>query len=67
VSHLFLFGGRPGQRFNLDRRSDLETSPWKVGVELEFFEGSGTLFYFETVPLEKAPEEEFFQATLYPD
>jgi hypothetical protein len=62
---IYLFGGQPDQRFTLDYRPGLETnSTWVAGPELEFFDGSGTLFYFETVTTTNPLPREFYRATL---
>ena len=49
AQNLFLFGGRTDQQFTLDYRSSLDTNTWVTGPPLEFLDGSGTLFYLETL------------------
>jgi hypothetical protein len=42
----------------------LETNSWIIGPQLEFFDGSGTLFYLETITSSNPPPREFYRATL---
>jgi hypothetical protein len=63
--NLYLFGGRADQQFTLDYRAGLETNViWTTGAGLEFFDGSGTLFYLETITGTNLPPREFYRATL---
>ncbi|HXI52509.1 MAG TPA: hypothetical protein VNH84_13430 [Candidatus Saccharimonadales bacterium] len=62
--NLFLFGGQVDQRFTLDYRAELETNVWVTGPQLEFFDGSGTLFYLETLTSSNLPPREYYRATL---
>lgn len=62
--NLYLFGGQPDQRFSLDYRPMFETNGWLTGPQLEFLDGSGTLFYLETVTTTNLPPTEFYRATL---
>jgi hypothetical protein len=64
VQNIFLFGGRTDQRFTLDYRTNFETNTWVTGPLLEFFDGSGTLFYLETLTTTNPPPREFYRATL---
>ena len=64
--NLFLFGGRTDQRFTLDYRAAFDTNVWVSGPRLEFLDGSGTLFYLESIPAANAPPKEFYRATLAP-
>ena len=64
--NLFLLAGKPDQRFSLDHRSAFDTNLWTTGAELEIFDGSGTLYYLETLPTAGTPSQEFYRATLLP-
>lgn len=64
AQNLYLFGGQPDQQFTLDHRAGLETNLWVTGPQLEFFDGSGTLFYLETINSTNPPSREFYRATL---
>jgi len=64
AQNLYLFGGQPDQRFTLDHRAGLETNAWITGPQLEFFDGSGTLFYLETINSSNPPSREFYRTTL---
>jgi hypothetical protein len=66
VQNLYLFGGKPDQRFTLDRTEDLDQLPWQTGPLLEFFNGEGTLFYIESIAPSKAPPAEFYGGRLEP-
>lgn len=66
VQNILLFGGHSDQQFTLDYTSTVETNRWTVGPQLEFYNASGTLYYFETMPLSNAPPVEFYRATLLP-
>jgi hypothetical protein len=66
LQNVFLFGGRTDQRFTLDYRANFETNAWATGPQLEFFDGSGTLFYLETLTTTNPPPREFYRATLVP-
>jgi hypothetical protein len=63
-ANLFLFGGQPDQSFTLDYGSGVDTNVWVTGPELDFFDGSGTLFYLETFTTTNLPPREFYRATL---
>lgn len=58
--NLFLFVGKPDQRFTLDR--SLNLSRWSTSTPLEFHDGSTTLLHLD----ESQPtlDKEFFRATL---
>ncbi len=60
--NLYLFGGKPDQRFTLDRRSNLDASTWSTGTLLEFLNGDGTLFFLESILTNVAPPMEFYEA-----
>lgn len=63
--NIYLFGGRADQQFTLDYRGGFETNAaWMIGPPLEFFDGSGTLFYLETITSTNLPPLEFYRATL---
>ena len=64
--NLFLFAGKPDQRFILDHRRAFDTNTWVTGPPLEIFDGSGTLYYLENLPAAEAPTQEFYRATLVP-
>lgn len=64
AQNLYLFGGRPDQRFTLDYRSAFDTNVWRAGPELEFLDGSGTLFFLETITTTNPPAKEFYRTTL---
>ena len=66
VYNLFLFGGQPDQRFTLDRTTNLVNTSWTTGASLEILDGSGTLYYLETITGTNLPQEEFYRATLAP-
>jgi hypothetical protein len=64
VQNLYLFGGKTDQQFTLDYLANFETNSWITGPQLEFFDGSGTLFYLETLTTTNPPPREFYRATL---
>jgi hypothetical protein len=64
--NLFLFAGKPDQRFTVDHRRGFDTNVWVTGPPLEIFDSSGTLYYLENVPAAEAPPLEFYRATLLP-
>jgi hypothetical protein len=64
VQNVYLFGGKTDQRFTLDHSSGFETNVWIPGPQLEFFDGSGTLFYLETLLFSDPPPREFYRAPL---
>lgn len=66
IQNLYLFGGQPDQQFSLDYRPAFATNEWIAGPQLEFLDGSGTLFYLETVTTTNLPVTEFYRATLGP-
>jgi hypothetical protein len=66
LQNLYLFGGKPDQRFTLDYRRGLDTNLWITGPKLEFFDSSGTLFYLETIAASNAPPTEFYRGALTP-
>ena len=66
VNNLFLFGGKADQRFTLDYRLAFNTNSWVTGPQLEFYDSSGTFFYFETLPRSNAPPQQFYRSTLTP-
>lgn len=57
----FLFSGRPGQRFTLDRSTNIQS--WNPGPVLQI-EGTGTLPFTAQDP--NSPEVQFFRATPQP-
>lgn len=64
--NVFLFGGKADQRFTLDRATNLVGAAWTTGPRLEIFDGSGTLYYLETVSGTNIPPLEFYRTTLSP-
>jgi hypothetical protein len=64
--NVFLFGGQTDQQFTLDRITNLTESAWVPGPELEIFDGSGTLYYVETVTGTNLPHVEFYRTLLTP-
>ncbi|MBI5386343.1 MAG: hypothetical protein HZA90_16860 [Verrucomicrobia bacterium] len=62
--NIYLFGGQPDQRFTLDRSPDVASTNWVSGASLEFFDGSGTLYYVETFLSTNLPKQEFYVAPL---
>jgi len=64
MQNVFLFGGKTDQQFTLDYRANFETNAWITGPQLEFFDGSGTLFYLETLTTTNPPLREFYRGTL---
>ena len=60
--NVFLLGGKPDQKFILERSSDL--SAWTPSMELEFSDGSGTVLLIEDI----APglDQEFYRGLLLP-
>jgi hypothetical protein len=66
IYNIFLFGGKPDQRFTLDRTTNLVESAWTTGPALEIFDGSGTLYYIETLTGTNIPPIEYYRARLTP-
>jgi hypothetical protein len=62
--NLYLFGGKPDQRFTLDRATNVAVSTWVTGPQFEIFDGSGTLYYLETVSGTNLPPVEFYRTQL---
>lgn len=61
VQHLFLFYGKPDQRFSLDSIQKLGTDAWKASETLEITDPSGFLYYMETDSITNQPVSEFFR------
>jgi hypothetical protein len=61
--NLYLFAGRPDQRFTLDR--SLTLTNWTPGPKLEFLDSTGTLLLLENA-VTNAPPTEFYRATIVP-
>lgn len=61
--NLYLLSGSTGQRFTLDRASEL--SSWTRGPVYEFLDSTGTLLLIEDTGT-NAPPREFYRATLVP-
>jgi hypothetical protein len=64
--NVYLFGGKTDQRFALERRIHLAETNWTPGAQFEIFDGSGTLYYVETLTGTNQPSTEFYRATLIP-
>jgi len=62
--NFYLFDGRTDQQFTIDHRIAFDTNTWNASAELEFFDGSGTLYYLETLTTTNPPPTEFYRATL---
>jgi hypothetical protein len=63
---VFLYGGQPDQRFNLNRVTNITSAIWTTNAQLEIFDGSGTLYYIETISGTNMPPVEFYRTTLVP-
>lgn len=61
MENLYLFGGSTDQQFSVDNRLDFGTNGWNAGPQLEFYDGSGTLFYLEMIALTNSPPREFYR------
>jgi hypothetical protein len=64
--NIFLFGGKTDQRFTLDRSTNVVSSAWTTGPALEIFDGSGSLYYLESISGTNIPPTEYYRATLAP-
>jgi len=64
VQQLFLFEGRPDQRFVLQSSSDLFN--WTTEASLELFDSSGTVYYYKSVARTNAPVHRFYRTKLIP-
>lgn len=64
--NVFLFGGQPDQQFSLDRATNLVSTPWTTGEQLEIFDGAGTLYFLETITGTNIPPMEFYRTKLAP-
>ena len=62
--NLYLFGGKPDQRFTLDRCTNIAGTNWTTGPRLETFDGSGTLYYLETLTGSNIPPTEYYRTKL---
>ncbi len=61
---IYLFGGKPDQRFTLDRCTNIVGSAWTRGPRLEIFDGSGTLYYLETLAGTNVQPTEYYRTKL---
>ena len=61
TQNLYLFSGKPDQRFRLDRSSWLTN--WSIGPTLEFLDSSGTLLFLDDTGT-NAPPRAFYRTTL---
>jgi len=64
--NVFLFGGQTDQRFTLDRGTNVVGTAWITNQLAEIFDGSGTLYFVETVSGTNIPPTEFYRTTLTP-
>jgi hypothetical protein len=64
--NVYLFGGSPDQRFDLDRATSLLATNWTSGPLLEIFDGAGTLYYVESVSGTNLPPFEYYRTKLSP-
>jgi hypothetical protein len=64
--NLFLLGGKPDQQLTLDRTTNVTALEWTAGPQLEIFDGSGTLYYLETIFGTNIPPFEFYRPRLTP-
>jgi hypothetical protein len=64
VHNVFLFGGQPDQLFTLQRATNLVTAAWTDIADLEILDGSGTLFYVETISGTNIPPIEFYRTQI---
>jgi hypothetical protein len=64
--NVFLFGGKPDQQFTLNRVTNLVDTTWTGGTELEIFDGSGTLYFIETITGTNIPPIEYYRTQLSP-
>ncbi len=62
--NIYLLGGQTDQRFTLDRRTNVVGSAWSTGPRLEIFDGSGTLYYLETLTGTNLPPAEYYRTQL---
>lgn len=63
AANVFLFAGHIDQRFTLDRCPALATNCWAPSATLEITDGSGALYYVETIPGTNLPPREFYRAS----
>jgi hypothetical protein len=66
MQNLFLFGGRPDQRFVLERCRTLDDAQWTNSIPLEILDSSGTLYYLETEPLTNTLPRAHYRTRLTP-
>jgi hypothetical protein len=64
--NLFLMSGRTDQRFTLDHAPAVEGQEWVSGPPLEFRDSTGTLLYWESVPVGETPALEFHRTKSLP-
>jgi hypothetical protein len=64
TQNLYLFGGHVDQVFTVDRRAAFDTNGWVTGPGLEILDGSGTLYYLETITSTNPLPREFYRTTL---
>jgi len=64
--NVYLFGGKPDQQFTLNRATNLLESAWTASASLEIFDGSGTLYYVETLGGTNLPLLECYRSALMP-
>jgi hypothetical protein len=62
--NIFLFGGKPDQFFLLERAGSATSPHWGDGIPLDITDGSGTLYYVETLTGTNAPASEIYRTRL---
>jgi len=64
VYDLFLFGGRPDQRFNFLSTTNLLLNQWSTNTVMELFDSSGTIYFLRTRDSTITPDAEFYRTQL---
>lgn len=64
IYNLFLFGGKPDQRFTIERNTNLVSGAWNSGPQLEITDGSGALYFIETLTGTNLPAVEYYRTML---
>jgi hypothetical protein len=64
--NVFLFAGQLDQCFTLDRCPGVGTNAWTSSATLEITDGSGVLYYVETISGTNMPVREYYRAALVP-
>jgi hypothetical protein len=66
AQNVFLFAGKPDQRFTLNHATGLLSTNWTIGPALEIFDGEGILYFVETIYGTNPPPQEYYRTTLQP-